>query len=88
MVSNLRRIKIKKKIKNINNMDSNDKIKNRFICECGSVLNNHYPYQVNNHRLSKKHALRLIQRIIDIEKKEKEEKKKEEKQGSITLEFT
>lgn len=69
-------------------METEDKVQNRFVCECGSVLNNHYPYQVNNHRLSKKHALRLIKRIIDIENKDKEKKKKEEKLGTITLEFT
>lgn len=69
-------------------METEDKVQNRFVCECGAKLINHYPYQVNNHRLSKKHALRLIQRIIDIEKKAKEQKRQEEKQGTITLEFT
>jgi len=69
-------------------IDTEDKVQNRFVCECGVKLINHYPYQVNNHRLSKKHALRLIQRILDMENKEKEEKRKEEKLGSITLDFT
>ena len=50
---------------------------NRFICECGAILNNHYDYQIVIHRISKKHIFKLLERFKDIE----------EKQGTITIEF-
>lgn len=64
-----------------------ESVPSRFFCECGQVLLNHYPSQIINHRLSKKHALRLIKRIEDIENKKTDEEKKKEKLGSITLDF-
>ena len=42
-------------------------IPHKFKCECGQVLINHYKSQILNHRLSKKHAVRLINRIKSIE---------------------
>ena len=54
-----------------------DTIPNRFLCECGQVLVNHYPSQILNHRLSKKHALKLIDRI-KLKAKEEIDKLKEE----------
>lgn len=64
-----------------------ESVPSRFFCECGQVLLNHYPSQIINHRLSKKHATRLIKRIEDIENKKTDEEKKKEKLGSITLDF-
>mgnify|MGYP003625710600 CR=1 FL=1 len=53
-----------------------DAIPHKFLCECGQVLKNHYPSQILKHRLSKKHALKLIERIklIDKEEMDKEER--------------
>ncbi len=64
-----------------------ESVPSRFFCECGQLLLNHYPSQIIKHRLSKKHATRLIKRIEDIENKKTDEEKKKEKLGSITLDF-
>jgi hypothetical protein len=33
-----------------------------YRCECGSKLTNHYVYQIDKHRRSKRHLLNLIER--------------------------
>ena len=65
-----------------------ESVPSRFFCECGQVLINHYPSQIIKHRLSKKHAQKLMDRIKDIENKELEIQKEKEKLGSIPLDFT
>tara|TARA_R110002012_G_scaffold304642_1_gene508243 strand:- start:552 stop:755 length:204 start_codon:yes stop_codon:yes gene_type:complete len=62
-------------------------IPHKFKCECGQVLINHYKSQILNHRLSKKHAVRLINRIKSIEQKELDKIKEEQKKGSVVLSF-
>ncbi len=64
-----------------------DTIPHKFICECGQVLINHYPSQIINHRLSKKHALKLMDRINLIEKKKLDKIKEEQKKGTLILTF-
>ena len=59
-----------------------------FLCECGQILRNHYPYQIVKHRISKKHILKLIQKFKDIENKENDKQKKRDKEGSITINFS
>jgi len=62
-------------------------VPHKFICECGQVLLNHYPSQILNHRLSKKHALRLVNRIKLLEEIENNKIKQEQKKGSVVLTF-
>ncbi len=62
-------------------------VPHKFKCECGQVLLNHYPSQILNHRLSKKHALRLINRIKLLEEIEINKIKQEQKKGSVVLTF-
>ncbi len=64
-----------------------DSIPNKVICECGQVHINHYPSQIINHRLSKKHALKLMDRINLIEKKKLDKIKEKEKKGTLILTF-
>ncbi len=64
-----------------------DAIPHKFKCECGQVLINHYPSQILKHRLSKKHALRLIYRIKLIEEEEIKKIKEEQKKGSVIISF-
>jgi len=64
-----------------------DSIPHKFKCECGQVLLNHYPSQILNHRYSKKHALRLIERIKIIEQIEINKIKEEQKKGSVIITF-
>tara|TARA_R100000951_G_C2569464_1_gene158250 strand:- start:429 stop:632 length:204 start_codon:yes stop_codon:yes gene_type:complete len=64
-----------------------DAIPHKFICECGQVLINHYPSQIIKHRLSKKHALKLIERIKLIEEEEINKIKQEQKKGSVVINF-
>ncbi len=62
-------------------------VPHKFKCECGQVLLNHYPSQILNHRLSKKHALRLVNRIKLLEEIENNKIKQEQKKGSVVLTF-
>ena len=64
-----------------------DAVPHKFKCECGQVLLNHYPSQILNHRLSKKHALRLVNRIKLLEQKKLNKIKEEQKKGSVVLSF-
>jgi|TARA_R110000764_G_scaffold39419_5_gene88019 hypothetical protein len=64
-----------------------DTIPNRFLCECGQVLVNHYPSQILNHRLSKKHALKLIDRIKLKDKEEIDKLKEEQKKIPLVIIF-
>tara|TARA_R110002073_G_scaffold81789_1_gene195974 strand:- start:85 stop:288 length:204 start_codon:yes stop_codon:yes gene_type:complete len=64
-----------------------DAIPHKFLCECGQVLINHYPSQILKHRLSKKHALKLIERIKLIEEEEINKIKQEQKKGSVVINF-
>ena len=49
-----------------------------YSCECGSNLTNHYSYQIEKHRRSKKHLKNLIERHKEWHKpKEPKEPKKE-----------
>ena len=41
-----------------------------YRCECGSVLTNHYVYQIEKHRRSKKHLLNLIERHKEWDEEE------------------
>tara|TARA_R110000824_G_scaffold72862_2_gene185619 strand:- start:632 stop:829 length:198 start_codon:yes stop_codon:yes gene_type:complete len=47
-----------------------------YSCECGAVLINHYSYQLDKHRRSKKHLNKLIERHKEWYKP-KEPKKEE-----------
>ena len=62
-----------------------DAVPHKFKCECGQILINHYPSQIINHRLSKKHAMRLIDRIKSIEQIEIDKIKQEQKKGSVVV---
>jgi hypothetical protein len=64
-----------------------DAIPHKFICECGSILTNHYPAQIVKHRRSRKHALKLMDIINEKEKKEIVKIKEKEKKGSIIMSF-
>ena len=59
-------------------------IPNKFLCECGQVLINHYPNQIIKHRLSKKHAYKLLD-LIKL--KPEKEINKELKNGIIIVNF-
>tara|TARA_R110001632_G_scaffold42807_1_gene108329 strand:- start:1982 stop:2185 length:204 start_codon:yes stop_codon:yes gene_type:complete len=64
-----------------------DAIPHKFLCECGQVLINHYPSQILKHRLSRKHALKLIERIELIDKEEMDKIKQEEKRIPLVIIF-
>jgi len=64
-----------------------DTIPHKFLCECGQVLLNHYPSQIIKHRLSKKHAIKLINRIKLKEQEEINKIKEEQKKGSVVVNF-
>jgi len=64
-----------------------DAVPHKFKCECGQILINHYPSQIIKHRLSKKHAVKLMDRIKSIEQKEIDKLKEEQKKGSVVLTF-
>tara|TARA_R110000787_G_C13415538_1_gene444479 strand:+ start:1852 stop:2055 length:204 start_codon:yes stop_codon:yes gene_type:complete len=64
-----------------------DAIPHKFLCECGQVLINHYPSQILKHRLSRKHALKLIERIKLIDKEEMDKIKQEAKRIPLVIIF-
>ncbi len=64
-----------------------DAVPHKFKCECGQILINHYPSQIIKHRLSKKHAVKLMDRIKLLEQKEIDKIKEEQKKGSVVLTF-
>jgi len=64
-----------------------DAIPHKFLCECGQVLINHYPSQILKHRLSRKHALKLIERIELIDKEEMDKIKQEAKRIPLVIIF-
>ncbi len=64
-----------------------DAIPHKFECECGQVLINHYPSQIIKHRLSKKHALKLIDKIKLKEQEEINKIKEEQKRGVVVVSF-
>lgn len=64
-----------------------DAVPHKFICECGAILINHYPTQIVKHRLSKKHAVKLMKQIEDKEDEKKQKIKEIEKKESMILTF-
>ena len=58
-----------------------------YSCECGSNLTNHYSYQIEKHRRSKKHLNNLIERHKEWYKP-KEVKEEKEKKAEVEYEMT
>ncbi len=64
-----------------------DAIPHKFICECDQILLNHYPSQILKHRLSRKHAIRLINKIKLLETEELNKIKEEQKKIPLVISF-
>ena len=49
-----------------------------YLCECGTLLRNIYPFQLDKHRRSKKHLNCLLARHIEWDKQKQKATKKPE----------
>ena len=58
-----------------------------YQCECGSLLRNIYPFQLDKHRRSKKHLNCLILQHMEWDR-QKQKKKQPEKPIQIDVEPT
>ena len=58
-----------------------------YSCECGSNLTNHYSYQIEKHRRSKKHLNNLIERHKEWHKPKEPKEPKIEKKAEVKTEY-
>ena len=58
-----------------------------YSCECGSNLTNHYSYQIEKHRRSKKHLKNLIERHKEWYKPKEVKKVEVEEKAEVDNEY-
>lgn len=49
-----------------------------YHCECGTILRNVYPFQLDKHRRSKKHLNCLLTRHMEWDRQKQKQKEKQE----------